>query len=142
MKKTYLLLHLLVCISIVSFSQGNGDTKDSTKATRPKDRNMFGHGIPRGLTISTPGVTEGYVMFSVPNSASVYLINRKGEVVHEWKGNYGSFGNSAYLNNDGSIVQNAVDPDFPVFAGGGEAGMCALHRRRRADAAAVRGGLL
>jgi hypothetical protein len=26
------------------------------------------------------------------------------------------------MQNDGSIIQNAADPDFPIFAGGGEAG--------------------
>ena len=83
---------------------------------------MFGHGIPRGLTINSDGLMDGYTMFSVPNSASVYLINRKGHVVHEWKGNYGSPNTVAYLGDDGSIIQNAVDPDFPVFTGGGEAG--------------------
>ncbi|MEX2565600.1 MAG: aryl-sulfate sulfotransferase [Cyclobacteriaceae bacterium] len=120
--KKMLLLHLLIGISIVSFSQVKIDKKDSLKenSTAPKDRNMFGHGIPRGLTIKSDGLTEGYVMFAVPNSASVYLINRKGEVVHEWKGNYGVLG--AYLRDDGSLVQNAHDPDFPVFAGGGETG--------------------
>ena len=85
-----------------------------------KDRNMFGQGIPRGLTITTDGLAEGYVLFAVPNSALVYLINRKGEVVHEWKGNYGVL--NAYLQDDGSLVQNASDPDFPVFAAGGECG--------------------
>lgn len=117
-----LLLHLLIGISIVSFGQVDGDKKDSLnhKASAPKDRNMFGHGIRRGLTISSEGLSEGYVLFAVPNSASFYLINRKGEVVHEWKGNYGVMG--AYLNNDGSLVQNAADPDFPVFSGGGETG--------------------
>ncbi len=122
MKKTLLFLHVIVCISISSFSQAMVDKKDTLnkKAIAPKDRNMFGHGIPRGLTINSDGLTEGYVMFAVPNSASVYLINRKGEVVHEWKGNYGVMG--AYLGNDGSLVQNASDPDFPVFAGGGESG--------------------
>jgi len=59
-------------------------------------------------------------LFAVPNSALVYLINRKGEVVHEWKGNYGVL--NAYLQDDGSLVQNASDPDFPVFAAGGECG--------------------
>jgi len=54
----------------------------------------------------------------VPNSASVY--NRKGEAVHEWKGNHGGPEGSAYLNDDGSLTRNAEDPDFPVFAGGGE----------------------
>ena len=124
MKKTNLLLHLLVCISFVSFSQVNVVKKDSAdkKPDPGIDRNMFGHGIPRGLTFATDGLSEGYVMFGVPNSALVYLINRKGEVVHEWKGNYGGPTTSAYLNNDGSLLQNAMDPDFPVFAGGGEAG--------------------
>ncbi|MEO5999419.1 MAG: aryl-sulfate sulfotransferase [Chitinophagaceae bacterium] len=122
MKKRHLLLNLSLCISIMSFSQGNVNTNDSSnkKAAAPKDRNMFGLRIPRGITISSDGLAEGYVMFVVPNSASVYLINRKGQVVHEWKGNYGVLG--AYLQDDGSLVQNAVDPDFPVFAGGGETG--------------------
>jgi hypothetical protein len=96
------------------------DTTNNPPAS--KDRNMFGHRIPRGLTINSDGLSDGYVMFAVPNSASVYLINRKGEVVHEWKGNYGGPNAVAYLSDDGSIIQNAVDPDFPVFTGGGEAG--------------------
>lgn len=112
MKKISLLFNLLLSISYVSFSQ----------VSPPKDRNMFGMGIPRGLLKTTEGLTEGYVIYAVPNSGSIYLINRKGEVVHEWKGNYGSMSTVAYLQNDGSIIQNAADPDFPVFAGGGEAG--------------------
>lgn len=126
MKKLYLLTCLFTCISIVSFCQVNKDSvltnKDSTakKPEPPKDRNMFGLHIPRGLKINSPDVADGYVLFAVPNSASFYLINRRGEVVHEWKGNYGVLG--GYLQNDGSLIQTAVDPDFPVFAGGGEAG--------------------
>jgi hypothetical protein len=85
-----------------------------------EDRNMFGLHIPRGLTKTSDNLAEGYVMFVPTNSASIYLINRKGEVVHEWKGIYGV--NSPYLNDDGSISLLATDPDFPVFAGGGEAG--------------------
>jgi hypothetical protein len=67
----------------VSFGQANGNNKDSIvkKPPVPKDRNMFGLGIPRGVTINSEGLTQGYVMFAVPNSALVYLINRKGEVV-------------------------------------------------------------
>lgn len=84
------------------------------------DRNMFGLYIPRGLTKTSENLADGYVMFTPTNSASVYLINRKGEVVHEWKGNYAI--NSPYLNNDGSLSLLATDPDFPIFAGGGEAG--------------------
>jgi hypothetical protein len=122
MKKTLLLVHLLLYISIGLLGQVKADNKDTLnkKAPAPKDRNMFGLGIPRGLTINSEGLTQGYVMFAVPNSASVYLVNRKGEVVHEWKGNYAVSG--AYLGNDGSLVQNVNNPDFPVFAGGGETG--------------------
>ena len=123
MNKTSILLFVILTVSISSYCQVKGIASDTTnKQPATKDRNMFGVGIPRGLTINTDGLTDGYVMFSVPNSASVYLINRKGEVVHEWKGNYGGTANVAYLMDDGSIVKNAVDPDFPVFAGGGEAG--------------------
>ena len=128
MKATRLvLLYFLFCVSVPVLGQGNHnkDTlalKSPRPGPDPMERNMFGHGIPRGLTVTSDGLADGYVMFAVPNSASVYLINRKGEVVHEWKGNYGSPARTMYLMDDGSIVQNSVDPDFPVFAGGGEAG--------------------
>lgn len=122
MKMTRLILHLLMSIALMSSCQVEARRQDTikNKAAAAKDRDMFGHRIPRGLTINEAGVAEGYVLFAVPNSASVYLINRAGEVVHEWKGNYGVMG--AYLGADGALVQNAVDPDFPVFAGGGETG--------------------
>jgi len=92
------------------------DEKDSAK----KDRNMFGHHITRGLTITSEGLTPGYVMYSVQNSGSSYLINRKGEVVHEWKGNYE--GMQEYLMDDGSIIRGAHDPDYPTFGFGGPYG--------------------
>jgi hypothetical protein len=85
-----------------------------------EDRNMFGLYIPRGLTKTSDNLADGYIMFSPTNSADVYLMNRKGEIVHVWKSNYGI--SSAYLNSDGSLTLQAVDPDFPVFAGGGQAG--------------------
>ncbi|TKK69020.1 hypothetical protein FC093_10030 [Ilyomonas limi] len=124
MKKSSLFLPLLLC-ALLSFSQttvNNQETANKQPASPPTDRNMFGLGIARGLTKTSDGLADGYVLYAVPNSASVYLINRKGEVVHEWKGNYGNAASVAYLQNDGSIIQNALDPDFPVFAGGGESG--------------------
>ncbi len=86
---------------------------------KPKE-NFLGLYIPRGLTKTSDNLAEGYIMYSPPISASVYLMNRKGEVVHEWKGNY-EIG-SPYLNDDGSITTLATDLDFPVFEGGGMAG--------------------
>ncbi len=87
---------------------------------------MFGQNIKRGLTITGEGLLDGYVLYPVANSACMYLLNRKGEVVHQWKGNYSVLG--GYLQNDGSVVVNSADPDFPVFAGGGEAGGCKKSR--------------
>jgi len=40
--------------------------------------------------------------------------------VHEWKGNYEV--TSFYLNEDGSLTLLSIDPDFPVFGGGGNSG--------------------
>jgi len=117
MKKCNFTSILLIAISLLfAFSH---DTILAQDAEKP-DRNVFGLYIPRGLTKTSDDLAPGYVMFYPPNSASVYLINRKGEVVHEWKGNYEIA--SAYLNDDGSLTQLATDVDFPVFAAGGEAG--------------------
>jgi len=109
-----------VCV-LIPFLFSNCSPNKSTE-TEPvkKDRNMFGHYIPRGLTKTTEGLSPGYVMFHPSNSASTYLVNRKGEVVHEWKGNYAS--HVAYLIDDGSIVLGAADPDFPTFLAGGTYG--------------------
>ena len=84
------------------------------------DRNMFGHGIPRGLTKTTEGLTPGYLMYSVPNSGATYLVNREGKVVHEWKGTYPAF--NPYILDDGSILVGENDPDYPVFGFGGPYG--------------------
>ena len=81
---------------------------------------MFGHRIPRGLTITSEGLTDGYAMFNVQNSPLIYLVNREGEVVHQWKGNYGVM--AAYIMDDGSVFESSTDPDFPVFGSTGEFG--------------------
>ena len=67
------------------------DNKHSDEPAAKKGRDIFGNYIPRGLTKTTEGLSPGYIMFSVPNSPYTYLVNRKGEVVHEWKGTYGAF---------------------------------------------------
>ncbi len=115
----FLLMLLLSTGVLISF---NGRAAAQQGPPVKKERNMFGHYIPRGLSITSEGLMPGYVMFNVPNSASIFLINRKGEVVHEWKGNYGAMAVSPYLMGDGSVIQMTKDPDFPIFAGGGESG--------------------
>jgi Arylsulfotransferase (ASST). len=114
--------HLLLsgCILLTMFLSCEVEQAFSQPTDAAMKRNMFGHRIPRGLKTNTEGLKERYVLFAVPNSASMYLVNRKGEVVHQWKGDYQVMG--GYLCDDGSLVQNVADPDFPVFAGGGETG--------------------
>lgn len=122
MKKIHSLLYLLMFTSMALFAQPSVNVKDSANKKSPprKDRNMFGLYLTRGVKINNDGLADGYIMFAVPNSPYVYLINRRGDVVHQWKGNYAVL--NAYLQDDGSLIQNAEDPDFPVFEGGGEAG--------------------
>ena len=117
MKKILLYASAMIFL-VLLFNCGDKPTTDET--ADKKDRNIYGQYIPRGLTKTTKGVSPGYIMFPVTNSSSTYLINRKGEVVHEWKGNYEVM--NPYLMDDGSLVQGAFDPDYPVFGFGGPYG--------------------
>ena len=118
-KIPYSFLFFICLLLILSCQQGEIPSPETDESTE-MDRNMFGHNMPRGLILKNESDTSGFILFCIPLSASTYLMNRDGEVVHEWKGNYKNMG--AYLQDDGTIVQNAHDPDFPVFAGGGETG--------------------
>jgi len=124
MKKiTAYALTLTAVILLLNCGSREGEDKPLTAREQAlaTNKDMFGLRIPkRGLTKTSLELSPGYVMFRPTNSASVYLINREGLVVHEWKGIYEM--HPTYLNDDGSITVQAVDPDFPVFAGGGEAG--------------------
>ncbi|MEP0134489.1 MAG: aryl-sulfate sulfotransferase [Eudoraea sp.] len=117
MKKILSYFSVIVFVLLLS---NCGDKKPDDESADKKDRNMFGHHIPRGVTKSSDSLMPGYAMFSPANSPFTYLVNRNGEVVHEWKGNYAAF--NAYLMDDGSILQGANDPDYPVFGFGGPYG--------------------
>lgn len=113
------LFRYLVAV-LIALIVANCSTKESEESKDKNDRNMFGHRIPRGLTKTSEDLMDGYLMYAVPNSPLFYLINRKGEVVHQWKGNYDGF--VSYLMNDGSLMVGALDPDFPTFGFGGPYG--------------------
>lgn len=113
---------MALLLSIGAYSQVKPVVNDTLKKDKapPKDRNMFGLYIPRGLKINSAGLAEGYVLFAVPNSPLMYLLNRRGEVVHQWKSNVGIF--SGYMQDDGSLIVGALQPDFPTFGFGGPYG--------------------
>jgi len=104
--------------SLGSYSQVSNNDTTSKKATPPQDRNMFGLHIPRGLKVNNEGLADGYILFAVPNSPYVYLLNRRADVAHQWKCSYSAF--NAYLQDDGSIIAGVFDPDFPTFGFGGD----------------------
>ena len=83
-------------------------------------RSVTGYFAKRGLTINTEKATKGYILFEPSASTSTYLMNKAGEVVHEWKGDLNSM--QAYLRDNGNLIRLERDPDFPVFAAGGQAG--------------------
>ncbi len=115
MKKiNYYLLALLLLGALSQCSQG------TEAPEQPEGRNMFGHFVPRGLIKTTEGLAPGYVMFAVPASGLTYLVNREGQVVHQWKGTYSAF--NPYIMDDGSIFVGENDPDYPVFGFGGPYG--------------------
>ncbi|MCK5440983.1 MAG: aryl-sulfate sulfotransferase [Maribacter sp.] len=117
MRKTKLYIISFIILSVIynCISKSSGE-----EIASEKNRDMFGAYIQRGLAKTSDALTPGYIMFPVPNSASTYLVNRKGEVVHEWKGNYAVF--NQYLMDDGSLYQSAMDPDYPTFGFGGPNG--------------------
>ena len=95
----------------------------SVKEWAPEDtRDMPGMKVKRGVIKNTPEATPGYVMSHVGGGTgtSTYLINLDGAVVHEWKGDLFTF--HAYLQDDGRIFRGELDPDFPIFEGGGQSG--------------------
>ena len=111
-RMSFLILGVCLIFSCQNQPENTDQSSEDEVSAQP-DRNMFGMHIPRGLTITSDRLTDGYVMFCAPNSPLIYLINRKGEVVHQWKANYGAF--NPYLQDDGSIVLGAADQDYPVF---------------------------
>ncbi|WP_297693246.1 aryl-sulfate sulfotransferase, partial [uncultured Eudoraea sp.] len=88
---------------------------------KPEDtRSLTGLTVERGLKEKTTLATPGYVMIVPPESTKSHLINLDGEVVHSWVGELAIVNN--YLKENGNLVRLEVDPDFPTFAAGGQAG--------------------
>ncbi|MCB0686976.1 MAG: hypothetical protein KDC53_10635, partial [Saprospiraceae bacterium] len=91
-------MSVLITVSTGCTSTGNKEDHEQNTNEKP-DRNMGGLGMPRGLIKREEGLTEAYILYEEPNSSKTYLVNRKGEVVHEWKGNYECM--MSYLTDSG-----------------------------------------
>lgn len=93
--------------------------KSQTKEDR-EERNIGKMGVLRGLVKTSENLLSGYALLNEANSPNYYLVNREGEVVHQWGGEW--YSEHAYLTDEGHLVALVDDPDAPRFHGGGEAG--------------------
>ncbi len=77
--------------------------------------------VQRGLRVHEEGAFPGYTLFAPLQSGSTYLVDMRGEVVHEWKTEYGP-GVSVYLLDNGHLLRCTRVDDNPRFWGGGIGG--------------------
>lgn len=91
------------------------------EASAQNMRDLAGIDMPRGLIKKTDGASSGFVFFSPLLSATTYMVNMSGEVVHTWESEYGPSG-WVYLKENGHLLRGGRDPEAPVFAGGGQGG--------------------
>lgn len=98
-----------------------GGARASAQDTAPAPDAAPQEAAPRGLRTNAAGAFPGYTLFSPLQSATTYLIDMRGEVVHTWKTKYGP-GNSDYLLGNGHLLRTARMDDGEVFHGGGIGG--------------------
>lgn len=75
----------------------------------------------RGLVRRSAGASEGYVLFTPILSATSYLVDTNGEVVHTWETPLPP-GASAYLLENGDLLRSTQVLDPPGFPGAGGGG--------------------
>ncbi|TAJ21216.1 MAG: hypothetical protein EPO68_05190 [Planctomycetota bacterium] len=76
---------------------------------------------PRGLRLTAPGVTPGYLLVNPLNSKSVHLVDLGANPVHTWKTEYLPGGVCRLLDN-GHLLRMGQEPNNPRFHGGGIGG--------------------
>ena len=84
-----------------------------------------GSGLAPGTTgptrLDVEAVDGGYTLFAPNRSTTTYLIDRDGQVAHQWKSEQHP-GQSVYLLENGNLLRTAKVEDNPVFGGGGAGG--------------------
>jgi len=73
----------------------------------------------RGLIVNTDEATPGYVLYTAGDD-TVFLLNQEGKAVHTWEPK--NKPNALYLLENGNLLMNAIEPDAPIFKGGGNSG--------------------
>lgn len=102
-------LALTIVLARTSAAQG-----EPAPAAPPKE-------AARGVRVNESGAFQGYTLLSPLQSRSTYLVNMRGDVVHEWKTEFGP-GNSDQLLANGHLLRCARMEDGDTFRGGGIGG--------------------
>src|SRR6185295_8038231 len=74
----------------------------------------------RGLLKTSDAASAGYTLLAPLRSASTYLVDLNGNVVHEWKSD-ATPGHSVYLLENGHLLR-AEQVENDTFHGGGQGG--------------------
>lgn len=126
MRIRFILLFLILLG--FTFSCKTDDSKQETVQTeeirqwKPEDlRTIAGNRAKRGLISKTELATPGYVLFSPYTGTKTFLMDKDGNIVHEWTGELSATLNG-YLLENGHLIRMERDVDFPVFAAGGLGG--------------------
>ena len=124
---TNMKIRFILLLSILlglTFSCKTDDSKQEVSQVqeirqwKPEDtRSLTGILAERGLITKTDSAQEGYVLFEPTHSTKSFLINRDGQVVHEWNTNL--YANQAYLLENGNIIRQEQNIDVTTFAFGG-----------------------
>ena len=115
---------LCLCTAACKTEPGQAPEPETTaiREWKPEDtRSPLGNRAPGGLIKTSEKVTPGYVLFNPSNSTLTYLMDKAGNVVHQWEGELSTL-TSSYLLENGHLMRLERDDDFPVFAAGGAAG--------------------
>ncbi len=88
---------------------------------KPEDvRSMSGALAERGLIYDSEEDTEGYVLYEPPTGTFTFLVDKQGEVVHQWVSELNSM--NSYLQPNGHLIRMERDENFTTFAAGGQSG--------------------
>jgi len=123
--KTFQSIAILTLLLLFTYSckTDQSDLNESTETVEVDStwtRSITGMLAERGLIKESENAFDSYILFNPSASTSTFLMDKKGNIVNEWKSEFNSM--QAYLKSNGNIVKMERDPDFPTFAAGGQSG--------------------
>ena len=125
MKIRFILLLALLLGFTFSCKTDNSKNEETPvteiRQWKPEDtRSLNGLFTKRGLILNSEKSTPGYILFEPTSSTFTYLMDKEGNIVHEWKTDLNSM--LSYLLPSGNLMRLERSTNTPTFAAGGMAG--------------------